>query len=205
VTKTLTIFFLLVGVLFGQSTIQNASPAGSPLAISGNTANISGKNVSGKEIVTYALSFKTNAVHTYNHDNYFSAGVAPGAEAMISPLSADDGIDLSVPVRATVTYVQFTDGTEWGDPTIGTYVRVLRAAILQMNHQMLNASNNGQASLVQELTSVKNDETLLPAVRGMAAMSLNQLSLVGFNGVVAQIQSRLTAAATHDRMIVPQK
>jgi hypothetical protein len=203
VKTAFTVFWLLVGALFGQSAIQDASPVGSPLVISGNTANISGKNVSGKEIVTYALSFKTNGVHTYNHDNYFSTGVAPGAEAMISPLSTDDGIDLSVTVIATVTYVQFSDGTEWGDPSIGTYVRSLRAAILQLNKQMLSASNNGQASLEQLLTRVKNDETLLPAVRGMAAMSLRQLSAVGFNGVVTQVQSRLTAAATHDKTMAP--
>src|SRR5437762_2065769 len=135
--KIIAVVVLLVGTLFAQSAVKDVSPAGSPIAITGDTTNVAGKNVSSKEILAYFISFKSDGTFNYSHDNYFSTGVAPGGEAMIAPLTSEDGIDLSVPVNAIVTYVQFVDGTEWGEHDEGIKILAIRSLLLQFNKHML--------------------------------------------------------------------
>jgi hypothetical protein len=201
--KIIAVLVLLAGTLFAQSAVKDVSPAGSPIAITGDTTNVAGKNVSSKEILAYFISFKSDGAHNYSHDNYFSTGVAPGGEAMIAPLTSEDRINLSVPVNATVTYVQFVDGTEWGDHDEGTKILEIRSLLLQFNKEMLASATSGLTDFTRLLTTTENDTTQEPSVRGMAAGMRRRLDEVGLSGVIFQIRKRLIQAAAHDKTLNP--
>jgi hypothetical protein len=143
--KREVMIILLAGPLFAQTPIQDVSAAGGPLSLSGTTANIVGQNVSQKEILLYVIEFK--AVRgvggsLFRHDYYFKPnGVLPGTTENISEMSPEP-IDAALSL-GVVQYVQFVDGTEWGDRTAGDPIIGNRKPVFGLFSQMITACNAG--------------------------------------------------------------
>jgi len=71
-----------------------------------------GKNVAPKEILAYVIEFESPHVTVLSHDCYFKPdGIASGAIEVFDDAKASE--------PGHVLWVQFVDGTEWGDHRIG--------------------------------------------------------------------------------------
>ena len=130
--KATWVALLLAIAAQAQQTIRfsDVSPAGSPMTFSGNgeisdslsaSYNVTGKNVSSKEILAYVVS--VGGFETDYHDYFFkSSGIHPGDSEEITnqsgiPFFKKDPMIL--PVK--VLFVQFANGSKWGDEHAGKH------------------------------------------------------------------------------------
>jgi hypothetical protein len=200
--KTIVTILLLVGSLFAQASIQDVSAAGSPLSLSGTAADILGLNVSQKEILLYVVAFKAvNSGVSFRHDYYFKPnGVLPNTTenvGEISPKFAAAGLS-----QASVQYVQFVDGSEWGDRTVGAPVLGNRQPILGLLSQVSVAyDSGGESAFAKLLNSTKDDAAQPDAVRSMARYFLRMETQTGIDAALVHLKGRIGAAVQHDRTL----
>jgi hypothetical protein len=192
--KTLGILLLLASTVFGQNAITDTSDAGCPLRLSGSTTALSGLNVSSKEILFYAVDLGGD--HTYRRDYYFKrAGIQPGATENI--VSASVGKYPVIP-QAKVQYVQFVDGTSWGDYNAATTLLEVRPVLLGLFNQLITAYNmGGETGVVQLLNGLLADKTQVANVHGMATHFLLADQSNGIAGVIFDLNKRVAAAESH--------
>jgi hypothetical protein len=202
VIKMIAAIILLAGTLFAQTPIQDIS-VGSPLSLSGTSENVLGTNTASKDILAYVVVFQDNLI--FRDDHYFkSMELKAGATDTIIELRPPLHIDLSVPVRAKVTFAQFVDGSTWGDAASGLPMLLDRVEISHFLVRMSDAyTKNGQAGFLQLMNVTKQDNQQPPAVRTMATHMLSLQSTTGMTGVLTEINGRLSAAAKHDKMMKP--
>lgn len=124
--------------------------------------NISGKNVSGKEILLYVVRFdpvcfrQGIAPQQYQHDWFFKEHGILDGESVPFPLELDsdhDGVNPNVAVSslpATVLYVQFADGSEYGNHDAGMFNRNQRSEVEAYLRQLVAADQAGFVRLLNE-------------------------------------------------------
>jgi hypothetical protein len=135
--KTIATFILLAGTLFAQTLIQDIS-VGSPLSLTGTSENVLGTNTASKDILAYVVVFQDNLI--FRGDHYFkSTELKAGATDTIIELRPPVHLDLSVPVRAKVTFAQFVDGSTWGDAGSGLPMLLDRVEISHFLVRMSDA------------------------------------------------------------------
>ena len=128
---TLTILLLACGLAFGQK-FQDVSAKGSPvsLGVKHDSADmgpyVAARNTSNKSIlamvaVVCATDEHGNVVPCFSNMDYaFKGAVFASGEERFACLMdpADEGAKVTS-VEGAVLFVQFDDGTIWGDPAVG--------------------------------------------------------------------------------------
>jgi hypothetical protein len=201
--KTLLSVLFLVGLVSAQ--IQDASPAGAPMQLAGiATAGMTAKNVASKDIIAFVVSYGPNSF-TFNRDFYFQpAGIAPGATRPMVELGVLPPKLLSQFTSGTLIYVQFVDGTEWGDLSSGHQSIANRKAYLALDSQVVSAYGTGGQSAVEALlNSTANDPQQNPDVSGMASTLLSIEKNKGIDWLLNDVNLELTSAAAHDKTLHP--
>src|SRR5262249_39698313 len=120
--RIFAVVVLLIGVLHAQTPIQDVSEKGNPLSFAPTVtaddywdSNITAQNVSNKEILAYAIDFSGLVT---GRDLYFNKDVfGPNTTSVLTELPED--FHQPPTIHAHVLWVQFVDGTEWGDPKAG--------------------------------------------------------------------------------------
>ena len=198
-TKILLCSLLLIGTALAQISIKDASPSDSPLAWSGIPTGLTGKNVAQKEILCYVA--KVNSHLTIQKDYYFKpAGLAPG--------NMGDSFDLTVlqpsfatinAITVTTLYVQFVDGTEWGDHAVGRALTSTRNEINVLLASLTAAySQGGFSALRATLQKVKDGADYGEMMKSMAT----QISMLSSDADrLADINSRVASSANHDKTL----
>jgi hypothetical protein len=207
IVKMIAAVILLAGTLFAQSPIQDVS-VGSPLSLSGTSANVLGTNTASKDILAYVLVFQTATnpnKFTFRHDHYFKPTVlVAGTTDTVIELPSVSHLDLSAPVKARVTYVQFVDGSTWGDAASGAPILLDRAELSQLLSRATDAyTKKGEAGFLQLMNDTKQDPQQLPVTRNMAGHMLSLQSQGGMAEVLVELNGRLSAAANHDKTLKP--
>jgi hypothetical protein len=189
--KITATILLLVGCLFAQ-VVQDTSAAGSPMTFSDtvDAKNIVARNVSNKEILAFSIKFSSAAAY---HDYYFKPdGIVPGASETIT---------LDFPqAQGRVAYIQFVDGSEWGDITEASHFLTQRPAALQVISQMVDAyAKGGEKGIVALLNA--NPTSKDEITHGLAIHFQTMLAESGIDGVIFHLKSRLASAAAHDKTL----
>ena len=117
--KLLGSFLLCATTLLGQ-TITDASVK-CPLVVSGSPSNVVASNNGSKQIIAYSMEFIStsgavppNRLH-FTHDYYFQPyNIEAGTVTTLHSLPPED-IDPKESFTVITKYLQFSDGTEWGD------------------------------------------------------------------------------------------
>jgi len=104
----------------------------------------------------------------------------------------------------TLIYVQFVDGTEWGDLSSGHQSIANRKAYLTLYSQVASAyGTGGQTAVEALLNSTANDPQQNPDVSGMASTLLTQEKSKGIDWLLNDVNLELTSAAAHDKTLHP--
>lgn len=148
-----------------------------------------GRNIAPKEILAYVVEFESPHVTILSHDYYFKPeGIAPGAIETFDQATATEA--------GRALWVQFVDGTEWGDHNVGrSKLLQLRGPILRWTTDMINAySNGGDKEFSAFLESNKN-------VNGFVEHIWNMQQQAGTEGALGHLKVRLTSAQKHDKTL----
>ncbi len=209
--KILASFLLFASMLcVAQSTIHDVSGAGSPLALNGTTDAVTGKNVSSKEILFFAVVLRLgtspgqdsqfDSAH-FNHDYYFKPnGILPRATESISHMTSHHlGAALT---QGTVEYVQFVDGSSWGDSAAGAELIVDRQSALEMYGKIIAAySTGGGPGMLAFLNGVKADAAQSAGNHADAENLIGMAAQNGVDGAIFHLKAKLAAAAQHDKTL----
>jgi hypothetical protein len=162
----LTTLLLTCGLAFGQK-FQEVSAQGSPVSLVvkhhhpdmrpyAAARNNSSKAILAMVAVVRSLDDHGRVVPCYSHMDYaFKGGVlAPKEEGFACLInSADEGAQVKT-VEGAVLFVQFDDGTTWGDPSDGKQLLGARAQKLAFLQKLVETYyENGEdafASLLDE-------------------------------------------------------
>ena len=148
-----------------------------------------GKNVAPKEILAYVIEFESPHVTVLSHDYYFKPdGIASGAIEVFDDAKASE--------PGHVLWVQFVDGTEWGDHRIGLSNLLLhRQPTLRWVSEMVSAySHGGKKEFSAYLESNKEVDGFVKHVWIMQKQT-------GTDGALGHLKIRLASAAKHDKML----
>jgi hypothetical protein len=148
-----------------------------------------GKNVASKEILAYVIEFESPHVMIVAHDYYFKPeAIAPGAIEVFDQVKASE--------LGHVLWVQFVDGTEWGDHRIGlSDLLQHRQPTLRWVTEMVSAySHGGEKKFSAYLESNKEVDGFVKHVWIMQQQT-------GTDGVLGHLKIRLASAAKHDKML----
>jgi len=151
-----------------------------------------GKNVATKEILACVVRFESPHLTIFSEDYYFkSEGIAPGAVATFDHIKRSE--------KARVLWVQFVDGTEWGDPNVGrSEVLQHRQPSLRLVSEMVNAySRGGEKEFLAYLESNKGVDGFVQDVWRMQEQT-------GTEDTISHLRIRLASAAKHDKMLAGQ-
>jgi len=180
-------------LLLGSAVGQTQPFAFSPFAFSQVSAYTwQAKNVVSKEILAYVMEFEGPQVTIASHDYYFKPeGIAPGA------IEAFDYVKASEPGH--VLWVQYVDGTEWGDHKIGlAKIMLRRQPMLRVITEMVSAySHGGEKEFSAYLESNKEADAVVTHIWIMQQQT-------GTDGAVGHLKIRLASAAKHDKMLAGQ-
>lgn len=145
------------------------------------------KNVATKEILAYVIRFEAPPV-TLAHDYYFkSKGIAPGAIEVFGQVNESKA--------GTVLWVQYVDGTEWGDRQVASRLLQSRQPMLRMIAEMVSAySHGGEKEFSAYLESNKERDGFIKYIWLMQQQT-------GTDGAVGHLKIRLDSAAKHDKML----
>jgi hypothetical protein len=205
--KLITAVLWFTALLSAQTPIRDVSVAGSPLFFaSAMTAdkywanNVTAQNVSTKEILAYVIEYNGNFGD--QHDLYFGrGGFTPGATQVITEWPSDTP-KLPDTLQAKVLYVQFVDGTEWGDHSAGEKLLQSRQGSLQFMSNLIAAYNKGGEAAFMTLLN-QTHENSTDMVWGMSVHFLKMKTEMGMAGVLQHIQMKLASAAKHDKTLNP--
>jgi hypothetical protein len=165
-----------------------------------NHNNITAKNVSTKEILAYVVKFDHGQ---FNRDYYFKPqGVMPSAIERVGEFPPE--ATPAQPIEGEVTYVQFVDGSTWGDEQYADSVIGGRKPLLAFFATLTAAQiSGGSAKVNSVLVSTSKDPTIDRAVRGMAHHFLNMKAQTGMDSVMYHLKSRVSSAAKHEKTLHP--
>ena len=147
------------------------------------------KNVASKEILAYVIEFESPRFTIAAHDYYFKPeGIAPKASEVFDYVKTSEA--------GRVLWVQFVDGTEWGDHKIGlSEILRHRQPMLQLLTQMVSAySHGGGKEFSAYLESNKKVDAFVKHIWIMQQQT-------GTDGAVGHLKIRLDSAAKHDKML----
>lgn len=169
--------------------LGSAVPQNQPFTFSQVSADTwQGKNVAPKEILAYVVEFEAPHTTILAHDYYFKPeGIAPGAI---------EAFDVKASEPGHVLWVQFVDGTEWGDHRIGLSDLLLhRQPTLRWVAEMVSAySHGGEKEFSAYLESKKEVDGFIKHVWIMQQQT-------GTDGALGHLKIRLASAANHDKML----
>ena len=148
-----------------------------------------GKNVSSKEFLAYVIEFESPHVTIVAHDYYFKPEGIPAGT-----IEAFDFVKASEPGH--VPWVQFVDGTEWGDHKIGlSDILLKREPMLRSVSRMVSAySHGGEKEFSAYLESNKDVDAFVKHIWIMQQQT-------GTDGALGHLKIRLDSAAKHDKML----
>lgn len=148
-----------------------------------------GKNVASKEILAYVIQFEAPHVTVLSHDYYFKPqGIAPQSTEVFDEVKASEA--------GHVLWVQFVDGTEWGDHKIGlSNLLIHRQPTLRWVSEMVRVySHGGDKEFSAYLASNKDVDGFVKHVWIMQQQS-------GTEGALGHLKIRLASAAKHDKTL----
>jgi len=114
------------------------------------------QNMSTKRIITFVVNIDANcgdigARETYQHDMIFKAtGISPGDMSMPLPVDVDEGRTGDVhfnpagSLSVTPLYVQFEDGSAWGDTSYAAKFKQARADAVQWQTMLRAITDDDQ-------------------------------------------------------------
>ena len=171
---------------------------------------ISLENISGKNIVAFVSIFKLLAFRgpedeiRYAHDFFFkpkewAAGEVDKMElpeSIHGPYHITSQPEQPSYLKAQLLFVQFDDGTTWGDQTVGDTLISQRAEVEEFTSKLLSIySTQGEAGVVAELEADHKGHGSVASV----ARTLNELRVTsGIQAVIERIKER-SAVASHRR------
>ena len=168
--------------------LSSAVAQDQPFAFSQVADTWQGRNVAPKEILAYVVEFKSPYA-IFAHDYYFKPeGIAPKASEVFDYVKTSEA--------GRVLWVQFVDGTEWGDHKIGlSEILRHRQPMLQLLTQMVSAySHGGGKEFSAYLESNKKVDAFVKHIWIMQQQT-------GTDGAVGHLKIRLDSAAKHDKML----
>ena len=194
----ITLLFLLVRGLYAQTPIQDVSEKGGPLVLGPSVTadeyydwNVTAQNVSEKEILAYAVNFDELVTR---RDLYFGKDHPSFSSKSTQVIMELPGAPKPSTIRAVVTWVQFADGTEWGDPKAGEELLRNRAASLLFYSQALDVYNkDGDAAFTALLSKIHDESNMVGALS-------DHLLKMSAPDAVQHIQEKLAAAERHDKL-----
>lgn len=160
-----------------------------PISLAATNGVWQGTNTTSNEILAYVVVFQNPHYTLYSHDYYFKPhGVLPGAVERM------DMIDYAT--EGTLIWVQYTDGTEWGDHAIGQQqVLSRRGPLLNEMKGMVDAySQGGDKGLSDYIASAGNAD-------GFALSMAEQQKRAGVDGVIGRLKVNLSSAAQHSNAL----
>jgi hypothetical protein len=215
----------LIGLLFAQSPLTDVSAPDNPFPLNETKTlnDFVGKNVADKEILAYIVRVDQNM--TFQWDFYFKPeGVKPGEVAHIADLTRTlsytrgqiynpaTGEVSEIPPRpiksleGKVLYVQFIDGSQWGDRKLGEHVLKNREAIYNLLLGARAAYNaegkDGLTNFLKERGEGKQEGPPDRDLRGGQSEAVNLLHLqaqAGTDAALERIDSRIESKERHDR------
>ena len=203
--KTIAAVLVLSTMLFAQTPVKNVS-VGSPLLFEPTVTadiywprNVNAKNVSSKEVLAFDIVF--NGSFGASRDFYMGdEGFMPESTEVVTEIAEDQ--TLPPTLQARVLWVQFADGTEWGDHTAGIGVLMNRKAYRDFMAQVVNTYSTGGDALAL-ITSTKQNDQANPMVIAMATHFLDLSKSGKWAMVIQHIQGKLANAAKHDKQLNP--
>jgi hypothetical protein len=184
--KTIGMVFVLSLVMLAQTV----TPA-PPMTVSFSSSSATATNVSSKEIVliTVMVTYKEQSDGPVPavHDLYFKQGGVP-AGTMQDVVHPQTNMTIT---KVALTYVQFADGTSWGDGSDRfTQQAISRRPTIKdlLTNAMAAYQSASDQGLIDYLTKYSGTES------GFAKTYLNMQKTSGTAAAVAQIQSRVNAA-----------
>jgi hypothetical protein len=205
-TILLALCLFYVATASAQTTnLTDVSDADNPFELSGTVSitnskaafAVQGKNVSNKDIILYRVELV--GINVNDHDYYFqSHSIMSGDVAnVLVPTALDINTMLQNPQaldkpQMRVIYVQFGDGTDWGDKTVGMSLRAKRPILTAALNSWLAAYKSGGDTALQE--ALGNEPTYF--CQGVASNVLSIQARSGTTSAVAFIESRLDSAKT---------
>jgi hypothetical protein len=176
-SKLSFVVLLLAGCMLAQ-TVQ-------PISLVATHGVWKGTNTTSKEILAYVATFDNPHFTLYSHDYYFKPhGVLPGAVEhmdMVDPANS-----------ATLVWVQYTDGKEWGDHVMGQQALSRRGPLLQKMKAMVDAySRGGDKGLSNYISSTENNDDFSESMA-------REQKRTGVDGMLGRLKIHLSSAAQHD-------
>ena len=198
--KTLAAVLLCTVSLFGQ-TVTDASTK-CPLVVSGTPAHVVGVNKGTKEIIAYSKEFVAttadpdtppNRLH-FTYDYFFKPNTIKVGEAVeLQPLPPD-AIAPNESFTVVTKYLQFADGTEWGNPLDWPDRVQVRKEVLSLIQRAAAAyQTGGDDGLQTLLTTVKNTQ----GGTGMGQVVAAHLLRIGIIEALSELQMREMMAKAH--------
>ena len=151
----LGVYLFTCSVLFAQTiSISDDSPAGSPVSITGTISfpdsshvdcSITGHNHASQSIIMSVVDLKLTKPSGepgemgFQRDHFFKPGAIslPNSDFLISLPDCEMGHELNVPrtpttaeAHARVIFLQFEDGSVWGDAKVGAQLTAQRPEVL---------------------------------------------------------------------------
>lgn len=195
--RLMTLILLFVTQAFAQST----QPISFQQLQSGEWQ---GKNVTSKEILAYVVEFEST--HTrFAHDYYFKPqGLVPnGLEDFAHPPRSSPKAPPITMTGGKVLYVQFVDGTEWGDGAIGEPLLSNRQPMVRLISQMVDAYSQGGKASSDYLAAAMKSSNATESGFATHIWMMEQQS--GIEGALRHLKVRLQSAAKHDRTLLESK
>ena len=180
ISSTFGALFLLLGCALAQSQ---------PFEFSEASADTwQGKNAASKEILAYVVEFRSSQYKLFSNDFYFkSEGVAPGEVETFEVKASEPG---------HVLWVQFADGSEWGDRRSDLLTH--RKTLTHLASEMMNAySHGGEKEFLAYLEANKGVDGFVQHVWRMKDQD-------GTESAIDNLRNRLASAAKHDKMLAGQ-
>ena len=182
-------FFLILLSSLAIAQVQDTSASGCPLSISGTYSAAMVTNNSQKEVLGYALMVPS-LNHRIQHDSYFKphgllAGTSDHSYNLWPEATTQNG---NQPLPANVTFVQFVDGSTWGDSATVDFLALRQILIQNFSDLTALAANGGDV------------KTYMTGNRYLSAL-LQTYNAQGMTALQAAIADKLANAAAHDKKL----
>lgn len=196
----------------GSMAFSETGRSGQMVETQSGTAQ--GRNISQKSIVTVLATFTWagaqgfGAEHVNRHDHFFSAAdTAPGSIIDFPPQKLEVPIDSSMkgpgpPLTYTVDvhFIQFSDGSTWGQSTIAAELKLQRADITSYYQNLLTVYATANLPAFTEAVntvSVPREHQHFSTAMGEHKRLQMVLAQDGAQAAVNLIKERLANAAAH--------
>ena len=197
-------------------TVTDNSPSDSPVTLSGtvtidtanptsNVCSLVWHNSSSKAAVAWKWNVSGSVLGYFRHDPFFrdpslldAFSVAPNSVSSLTALDLDCAL-LTGGFQSTTLWVQFSDGSTWGDSTAQSYVMAQRTNALNFVKALsLAYSNGGAAALQQALDSYSRQgqsaqDTMQRTEAFSTRLKLAQMQTI--NAQLAEVNRMLSVAS----------